>query len=179
VKSPTLGMVEKLAHVMNVHPLTLLTMAYASTADGLSLEEFVSDVYSQVVSLTSPSSSSFAIVPTASQRSPADAKELIDRVKSRLEKMGQTARFLLPQKQIDDAFGGDEEAKDRFKKFGLTLVPARLYGRPGIATIFRERDGGNSMLKIDQSRFSDEAIDSLVGVLPKPKSKRESRAVKG
>lgn len=47
VKDPTLGKIEQLALVMNVHPLTLMTVAYASgsTAD---LDRLLSEVRDQI-----------------------------------------------------------------------------------------------------------------------------------
>lgn len=51
LKSPTLGMVEKLADVMQVHPLTLLTLTYAARPEEGATEELLAQVHAQVLAL--------------------------------------------------------------------------------------------------------------------------------
>ncbi len=51
LKSPTLNMVEKLADVMQVHPLTLLALTYGVHANEGPLEDVLVKVHSQILAL--------------------------------------------------------------------------------------------------------------------------------
>ncbi|MFZ4288004.1 XRE family transcriptional regulator [Variovorax sp. HJSM1_2] len=51
LKSPTLNMVEKLAYVMQVHPLTLLVLTYGGSSDDDATEKLLVQVHSQILAL--------------------------------------------------------------------------------------------------------------------------------
>lgn len=53
LKSPTLGKLEQIASVMQVHPLTLLALAYASTPSPGATAEVLAQVQQEVVRLWS------------------------------------------------------------------------------------------------------------------------------
>lgn len=44
----------------------------------------------------------------------------------------------VPQNLIDDAFLTDDQALAWFKNRGMTLVPVRIYGLPGLAMVIRD-----------------------------------------
>lgn len=60
LKSPTLGKLEQIASVMQVHPLTLLALAYASSASPKATAEMLDQVQQEVVQLCADHFSSSA-----------------------------------------------------------------------------------------------------------------------
>lgn len=51
LKSPTLNKLEELCEVMGVHPLTLLTLAYAGSAEGL-VDRLLAQVKREIIIVT-------------------------------------------------------------------------------------------------------------------------------
>lgn len=128
-KCPTLGMVEKIASVIGIHPLTLMTMAYSlSETNETSLEEMLSLVHSQIVSTLSGVKSSNSA-----------RHDAVDQLKKLLDKPSKRKKMVIPQVLIDRAFDNDYDAVFWFRTAGLTLVPGRLNGLPGLANVFRDK----------------------------------------
>jgi len=62
----------------------------------------------------------------------------VERLKSMLRRFPINRAIRVPQELIDDAFPTDDQAMAWFKNQGMTLVPVRIYGLPGLATVIRD-----------------------------------------
>lgn len=51
LKSPTLNKVDELAAVLEIHPLTLLTLAYASNTQAAAIESLIAKITQELTSL--------------------------------------------------------------------------------------------------------------------------------
>lgn len=82
----------------------------------------------------------------------------LDRINSILCHSTGFGRILMSQQLIDDAFPTDELADAWFKARGLRLTPVRLQGRPGLASIYCERQTLQHLKRkrktVDRPRFN-------------------------